>query len=465
MEYLARPRPEDQTEAIRLFRKALKVGPDRADAHVGLARVFLYLYTLGLDDSPERLSAALEEAREAVELAPNDPTAAAAASLALTAGDHLTRALVEARRAVAADPACAEAHLALCVVLRLRKDQTGALEACRRAAEIAPHDPRVLSALGDALRDAGLYEQALEMFGQAIDLDHEAIVPQLGAGATLLKAGNHKAARDLYNLLLQKWDYGEKRVRLGAAALFVVMQDYQAALDLYGSLEVPEGTSMPALLMLYAKGYSLKRLGRDAESEYFFSSLLERVPLDYDGPAHGREILFNAYDDLIAYFVSKGRDRKVITLLRSACERPLAPTRLARALADRLEAQKDVPEAAAVLEKAILGGDPLEDPLEIAESTLKLVRLRTSNGARRLPEDSPAARALSLAAERLDPSDVGVAHYRLARALSLAQRREAALQSLVRARAGGYLPADQMAGEPDFERIRQDPGFEALLKP
>ena len=26
------------------------------------------------------------------------------------------------------------------------------------------------------------------------------------------------------------------------------------------------------------------------------------------------------------------------------------------------------------------------------------------------------------------------------------------------------VPADQMAGEPDFERIRQEPGFEALLK-
>jgi len=70
LEYLARPRPEDQAEAVRLFRKALRLGPDRADAHTGLARVFLYLYTLGLDESPETLSSALSESRAAVELAP-----------------------------------------------------------------------------------------------------------------------------------------------------------------------------------------------------------------------------------------------------------------------------------------------------------------------------------------------------------------------------------------------------------
>lgn len=221
---------------------------------------------------------------------------------------------------------------------------------------------------------------------------------------------------------------------------------------------------MTALLILYAKGYSLKRLGRDAESEYFFSTYLERVPSDYDGPARGRELLFSAYDELVAFFRAKGRDRKVTALLRSACARPLAPTRLARALAEQLEAQKDVGQAASVLETSILGSDPIEDPLEIAESTLKLVRLRTSNGARQLAEGSPAARALTLAAERLQPDAPGAAHYRLARALSLAQRRSQAVDRLVQARASGYLPTDQMAGEPDFERIRQDPGFEALLK-
>src|SRR5207249_9307639 len=68
-------------------------------------------------------------------------------------------ALEESRRAVSLDPASPEAHVALCIVLRLRKDENGALDACRRAADIAPHDPRVLSALGEALREAERSEE------------------------------------------------------------------------------------------------------------------------------------------------------------------------------------------------------------------------------------------------------------------------------------------------------------------
>jgi tetratricopeptide (TPR) repeat protein len=426
--------------------------------------VAIYLYNLGLDESEERLRSALDEARRAVALAPGDPRAAAALALALASADRLTPALEEARRATSLAPESAEAHAALGIVLRLRKDVEGALAACRRAAGIAPNDPRILTALGDALREAGRHHEAMEMFGQATDLDHEAIAPQLGAAGTLLKSGSLPSARGLYNLLLQDWDYGENRTRLGAAALLVALHDYESALAIYDTLSLPAGSPLPALLALYGKGYCLTRLGRDAEAEYFFSSLLDRVPIDYDGPARGREILFSAYDDLIAYFRKRDRDRKVTALLRSACERPLVPTRLARALAERLDAAKETGEASSVLEKAILGSDPLEDPLELADSVLGMVRLRTAGGARRLPDGSAADRALDLASDRLRASEPGAVHYRLARALALAQRREAALDSLKRARQAGYLPADQMAGEPDFARILEDPAFQALLK-
>lgn len=463
-EYLARPRPEDQAEAGRLFHKALLIDPKLAEAHVGLARVAIYLFNLGLDESEEQLRSALEQARRAVALAPDDPRAAAALALALATADRLTPALEEARRATALGPESAEAHVALGIVLRLRKDVDGALAACRRAAEIAPNDPRILTALGDALREAGRHSQAMEMFGQATDLDQEAIAPQLGAAGALLKAGNLPVARNLYNLLLKEWDYGENRTRLGAAALLISLQEFEAAIEMYDTVSLPAGSPLPALLALYGKGYCLTRLGRDAEAEYFFSSLIDRVPNDYDGPVRGREFMFNAYDDLIAYFRKRGRDRKVMALLRSACDRPLVPTRLARALAEQAEAGKETGEAAAaVLEKAILGSDPLEDSLELAESVLKLVRLRTVAGSRRLPEGSAAARALDGVLNRLRASEPGAAHYRLARALALAHRGEEALESLERARQSGYLPADQMAGEPDFARIRQTTAFQAFL--
>ena len=447
-----------------MFRKALALDPDRADSHSGLARVSAYLYGLGLDESPERLRTALDEAGLAVQLAPSDARAAATRAVALAAADRLTPALEEARRATALDTRSVEANVALGIVLRLRQDTQGALAACRRAADIAPNDSRVLTALGEALREAGQYPQAMEMFGQAIDLDQEAITPQLGAAATLLKSGNLPHAQALYNVLLQNWDYGERRTILGAAAAMIALQNYEGALALYDGLTIPEGSPLPAILALYGKGYCLRRLGREVEAEYFLSTLIERVPVDYDGPARGRDLLFDAYDDLVAYFRARGRDRKVTEILRSACERPLAPTRIARALAEQLETKQQSGEAAAVLEKAILGSDPLEDPLDLTETVLKMVRLRTANGTRRLADDSPAARALVLAAERLEACGIGAAHYRLARAQSLAQQRGAAFTSLERARRAGYLPADRMTGEPDFARFRQDPGFQEILK-
>ena len=464
-EYAARPRPEDQAEAERLFRKALTLDPDQTDAHTGLARVATYLYGLGLDESKERLRTALDESGRAVTLAPQDARAAAVHAVALAAADRLTPALAEARRATALDPRSADAHAALGMVHRLRLETEDSLAECRRAAEIAPNDSRILTTLGEALREAGQPGPAMEMFGQAIDLDQEAIAPQLGAAATLLKAGNLPHAAALYNLLMQSWDYGTNRVRLGAAALKIALQDYEGALDLYNELTIPEGGPLPALLALYGKGYCLTRLGRDAEAEYFFSTLVERVPVDYDGPARGRSVLFDAYDHLVTHFRAHGHERRMTALLRAACERPLVPTRLARDLSQQLEAKKETGEAAAVLEKVILGSDPLEDPLELSESALRMVRLRTAGGTRRFTDDSPAARALALVAERTEASDIGAVHYRLARAESLAQRREPAFRSLERARQGGYLPAEQMREEPDFARIRQDPAFQSLLHP
>lgn len=397
-------------------------------------------------------------------LAPGSAPARVSLALALTAADRLTPALAEARRAVDLDPQSADAQAALGIVLRLRKDHDAALAASRRAAEIAPDDPRILSVLADALREAGLFAEAVEMYGQAIDLDHEAIVPQLGAAAALQKGGRGETARRAYGVLLERWDYAMNRTRLGAAALLVATQDFEAALAMYERIEIADNGSLPTVLALYGKAYCLQRLGREPEAEYFLSRIVERLPRDYDGPARGREILFDAYRDLVSLYESRDREGKAESLLRAACSRPLAPTPLARLLAARLQAKGRVDEAGDLLGRAILGADPREDPLDLSESALMLARLRATAGRRRPPPGSEAGRPLRLAAERVDSSPLGVVHYRIARAWALAGERDAALKSLERAGALGYLPLDLLAREPDFETLRREPAFEALLR-
>jgi tetratricopeptide (TPR) repeat protein len=320
----------------------------------------------------------------------------------------------------------------------------------------------VLTGLADVLREQELYREATEIYGQAIDLDHEAIAPQLGAAATLARAGNTPMARRAYNTLLGSWDYAQDRVRLAAAAFLVTAREWDSALEMYERVEIPGNGALPALLALYGKGYCLLQLGRPAEAEYFLSLLIERVPRDYDGPARGREFLFQAYEDLAGYFEGRGRAGKVESLLQSACARPLAPSRLARRLAEIFKTRAREDEAARLLERTITNGDPQEDPLELAESAILLARLRSGGGRRPPAAGSPALAALARAAERIEPSPLGPAHYRLARAQALAGQPQAALDSLRRARDRGYLPRDQAVREPDFQALRREPAFEAL---
>ncbi|MGH9750061.1 MAG: tetratricopeptide repeat protein [Candidatus Polarisedimenticolia bacterium] len=463
LKYAARPRPEDQKEAERLFHKALDLDPDQPRAHAGLARVSTYLYTLGLEETPERLDGAVAAAGRAVELAPGDAMARAALAAALVAADRLTPALQEARGAVAIDPDDAGARALLGQILRLRGDLEEAETECRRAAAVRPDDPRVLTALGDVLRDRERYAEALEMHGQAIDLDQEAIAPQLGAAATLQRAGQVLRARHVYNTLLDRWDYGKARALLGAGALLLAQEDCEGALALYGRIELPANGSLPTLLVLYGKAWCLQRLERGAEAEYFLTTLVDRVPPGYDGPARGRDLLFRAYDDLVRFFHERGREDRAEALLRAAADRPLVPTHLVRDLAARLHAGGRGREAVARLARAIAGADRREDALELADSALLLARQATRDGRRPLDGGSEPARALQQAQGHLASDSPGAAHYRLARAFALAGLREAAFESLERARDGGYLPADQATGEPDFRTLHDDSRFRALL--
>ena len=121
-------------------------------------------------------------------------------------------------------------------------------------------------------------------------------------------------------------------------------------------------------------------------------------------------------------------------------------------------------EAGSLLTNALLRADPREDPLELTETALVLARAATSNGGRRLPPESPTAEALDRVAGWVVESNLGLVHYRLARALALTRNVEGAVESLERAHRHGYLPAKFLNEEADFDAIRQEPGFQALLE-
>lgn len=463
LEYLERPRPEAQAHAADLLAKALALDPELPEAHAGLARISTYLYTLGLDETEARLDMALEAAGSALDMAPDDGRFHAVRALALVAADRLTPALEEATRGVELAPERTETHLALSIVLRLRGDREPAVAAARRAAAIEPWSPRVLGVLAAALREAGEYEPAIELYGQAVDLDPESVALQLGAAATLQQAGRTGTAKRLYTVLRLQWDYAERRIMQGQAALHLKIRDYSGALFNYEQLELLPNGNLSTLLLLYGKGYCLLQLDRPAEAEYFLSTLIDRVPHDYDGPVRGRAFLFRAYEDLADYFEGRDRRERAEELLLEATSRPYAPARLALRLADLLQGSDRDDEAADILAQTIVNGDPDEDSLDVSAAILRLVRIRTRSGDRRLKRRDPAFDALRVAAEHIGSSDLGAAHYRLARARAMTGDADRAIASLDLSREHGYLPIHLMQDEPDFDPIRDDPRFQEIL--
>ena len=461
---LDRPRPEDQAEAERLFRRVLKNDPQLAEAHVGLSRMASYLYALGVDESDQRLRAASSEAEAALAIDPHSAEAGAALAWALTLANRLTPALAAAQAAAQNDPESFEAHLALCMTHRLKRHLGEALAECRRAADLAPDHPRVLVGLADVLRDMEQNPSALRLYVQAVDLDHESVLAQLAAAANLQAVGNYTAAARVYNSILERQPFARTRVLQAAAAMRVSAEDHEGALEFYEGLDLPKNASLPTLLSLYGKGYTLMRLGRPAEAEYFLSTLIERVPGDYDGPERGREILFLAYDDLVRYFDAQHKPQRSEALLSSAAARPRAPVRFARRLAARMQEKGDGRSGIAPLERALLGSDPADDPLEMADAALLLARLKSQGGRKAVPSGSPSGQALQLVEQRVADSPLGVAHYRLARAFALARDPDRSLECLARARRGGFLPGDQAAVEDDFAILRNRSEFQEVIK-
>lgn len=99
-------------EAEACFRRALARSPDAAAAHTGLGRV-----DLERSHEPGRLDAALEQFREAVRLAPDDPDARYELGQALSQQGKLEEAVREWEQALARNPGETRCHYALAQAL------------------------------------------------------------------------------------------------------------------------------------------------------------------------------------------------------------------------------------------------------------------------------------------------------------------------------------------------------------
>lgn len=136
---------QDVTQAIDTFRRVLAMAPRHALARYNLALVLR---------RSDRLAEAIAELEQVLAIDPR-PQAHYTLGVIYWHQGRLDRAVGALEAAIASEPAYAEAHYALGTVLAERRETPGALEALRRALALRPGLPGVHYTLARVLRASG----------------------------------------------------------------------------------------------------------------------------------------------------------------------------------------------------------------------------------------------------------------------------------------------------------------------
>ena len=183
---------QDVTGAIESFRRVLALAPRHALARYNLALVL---------KRTDRLQDALDELDRALAIEPRAEAYYTRGVIYWHQGD-LARASAALRAAVEAKPRYAVAHYTLGVVLKGRRDWTAAAHSLRRAIELGP-DPPAHYTLGQVLEQAGDETGARTHFAEADRLRHLAEQEQqaimwTSVGTQKLDAGDLPGALELF---------------------------------------------------------------------------------------------------------------------------------------------------------------------------------------------------------------------------------------------------------------------------
>jgi len=159
----------------------------------------------------------------------------------------------------------------------------------------------VLTLMGDAYREKGLWDDAIERYTEAISLDSGFSAAYYGIGASYLSKGNIKLANDYLNKTLSI-DPNHALALSDMADLMLIMKSNPEEALIYAQRAISK--SPPFYQPYLTMGNVLIALGREEEAEVYYKKALEHGSKDY-------MILFSKAR---AYYI-KGEEEKAVYYL------------------------------------------------------------------------------------------------------------------------------------------------------
>ncbi len=191
---LARPSPENSQRARAAFERATELDPSYAPAYAGLANVYGFTSTVGIERPSEVMPLQMQAALKAVELDPELSEAQLALAMALTRAWDWKGAEAAYRRALELNPGNSKAELEYSTLLAIleRLDEAG--PRARRARELDPMSPLANAWLGGYLALSGEPERGAERLRAVVDLDPHLIVARAYLSMTYVNLGRPEDA-------------------------------------------------------------------------------------------------------------------------------------------------------------------------------------------------------------------------------------------------------------------------------
>ena len=233
----AAPSEDQLTHAMGLYRQALELDPNYAEAMVQLADSCRQRFKLTKD--PIWLEHGSDYARRAIDVAPDLPAAhLAAGRFALDAGSH-EAAVEHLQRTLALDPLNIHAYVYLADTYQAAGKPELAEETLERAVRTGPENWGTYQEIGRLYFERGEWARAAGYFRRVIELLPDSSIGYTSLGGCNLYLGDQKAAREN---LARAVEIGSGYWALSNLATLEYWEgNYQRAADLYiQALEMDE---------------------------------------------------------------------------------------------------------------------------------------------------------------------------------------------------------------------------------